>query len=107
MDAANTPRTIDFPANPITKKEYRGNNVELLTNVTVSNKYPTNEWAGYRQWASIGRQVMKGQKATYLISVAGAEDGGRKKFRKVKVFNLAQTCEAAPVGVEVEETAAA
>jgi len=46
-----------MPTNASTHAVYRGINVLMLWAVAVVRQYPTNEWASYKQWASIGAQV--------------------------------------------------
>lgn len=89
MDTNTSPAT---PTNATTGHRYTGGNVELLHRTAVERGYPTGDWAGYGQWKKAGRQVMKGQKCTYLVSCAGTDKNGQKKWRRRKVFNIAQTC---------------
>ena len=80
-------------ANVISKKAYRGINRLLLGVSAMSKGYTSSNWATYKQWAEIGAQVKKGEKATAIVffqpvtkPVADAEstDGG-------KTYNLLKT----------------
>ena len=50
--------------NAVTGKSYNGGNVLWLTLVAMTAGYSSGEWATYKQWASIGAQVRKGEKST-------------------------------------------
>ncbi len=53
--------------NPVTGNTYTGANAIAGMVETAAHGYPTNEWATYRQWASIGAQVHKGEKSVGMI----------------------------------------
>lgn len=81
----------ELPYNPITGREYGGNNTMLLS-VTFADA----RWAGFNQWADNGRMVRKGEKATKILMVCEKkiEDGADAKkrvCRTVSVFNFTQT----------------
>lgn len=82
----------EFPTNAVTGSPYRGMNMILLW----QKEYQTQEWAGYHQWKSIGAQVRKGEKATYIMSrrkgskEVDGEPTWYNYYRAVKVFNAAQ-----------------
>lgn len=52
------------PTNAKTKKAYQGMNSLYFWMVQAENSYPEAQWATYKQWAELGRQVSKGQKGT-------------------------------------------
>ena len=55
---------LAFPCNPTTGKRYRGGNVVGLWMSAIRNEWTCGGWATYKQWASIGAQVRKGEKGT-------------------------------------------
>jgi len=57
------PWNSDYPKNLITKKEYRGINVFLLGCRKFSSPY----WLSYKQAASLGGNVKKGEKSTIVV----------------------------------------
>jgi len=83
-----------MPRNKITGNAYQGVNV---LNLWASGQ-PSNTWATYRQWSSIGAQVMAGERSTsicYVGTIApreGAEPGSKGPvFLKTSaVFSAAQ-----------------
>ena len=58
---------LAFPVNPTTQKHYRGGNVLALLASAVVAGWKCGEWATYKQWASIGAQVRKGERGTGCI----------------------------------------
>lgn len=56
-----------LPTNATTRRAYRGGNVLWFWAVADARGYQSSEWATYKQWASIGAQVRKGETATYGI----------------------------------------
>ncbi len=91
---------LAFPMNPTTGKRYRGGNVLTLWITALDRDYPAGEWATYKQWASIGAQVRKGEKGTGALFFARKEDNDattseedkRARFiaNRFVVFNAAQ-----------------
>lgn len=55
------------PRNVTTKQLYRGVNVLALWAASEQRGFSSGTWATYRQWASIGAQVRKGEKSTYIV----------------------------------------
>jgi antirestriction protein ArdC len=90
------------PLNAATQRLYRGVNVVGLWAAAAAHCYPSGYWATYRQWASLGAQGCKGEKATLVVFWKFAdqetEDEGedqsgvrRRAFaRGYSVFNSAQ-----------------
>jgi antirestriction protein ArdC len=69
------------PVNATTHAAYRGGNVLWLSMVAASHGWG-GDWATYKQWAEVGAQVRKGEKATFAVKwltlqEGDAEDGGR------------------------------
>jgi antirestriction protein ArdC len=91
------------PRNVTTSKGYKGGNVWRLAFAAMKAGYPTGTWATYKQWASIGAQVRKGEKATPCVrwvvakskaEQAEAEEADEKSSRIIprffSLFNAAQ-----------------
>lgn len=55
------------PTNATTNQRYRGINVISLWAEAQAKNYRTGLWATFKQWASIGAQVRKGERATPII----------------------------------------
>ena len=88
-----------MPLNAATKAAYNGVNVLTLWATGAAKAYPTNVWASYRQWLTIGAQVRAGEKGSPIVYAGTAtakatETGGEdRKFSFLKtsaVFNAAQ-----------------
>jgi len=56
------------------KKAYRGVNVVSLWAYSEERGYSSGTWGTYRQWAEVGAQVRKGEKAAFVIFYKGAGD---------------------------------
>lgn len=95
------------PSNASTGRPYRGVNVLVLWAQGIRCGYPDQLWATYRQWAELGAQVRRGEKATFVVywKVTGREEveegvepkgGGRVFARDYPVFNAAQVDGYAP-----------
>lgn len=56
-----------MPCNAATGSEYRGSNVLTLWATAMGKGYGSNRWATYKQWAAMGAQVRKGEKAAVGI----------------------------------------
>ena len=107
-----------WPTNAVTGARYRGGNVLALAMATVQRGYPTAQWATFKQWASCGGQVRRGERGSHAIfwhitttlataegdDSASAEDSsddvasaGRVGWaRSFTVFNAAQVDHADP-----------
>ena len=93
-----------LPVNAATGKPYRGVNTVVLWATAQAEGYPSAVWATYRQWAELGAQVRKGERASPVVfwkisdkeeqedADEGAEDGRRSRVfaRGYSVFNAAQ-----------------
>ena len=86
---------IDNAMNAVTHVEYRGNNVGRFLAAAAAAGYGPGGWAGYRQWASVGRQVRKGEHGTTGIKVVSVPDrkggGTRTVPSSFRVFHFDQT----------------
>jgi antirestriction protein ArdC len=83
------------PHNAVTGDLYHGKNVIRLLAAAAANDYPTDQWAGYGQWQTAGRQVRKGEHGTACVRVIAGTDiesgKARRGVRGFRVFNIAQT----------------
>src|ERR1700722_5159945 len=55
------------PVNIASKKAYRGVNVLALWATAEEKGFASGTWGTYRQWAEIGAQVKKGEKAAFIV----------------------------------------
>jgi len=56
-----------LPTNFVTGKPYHGINTLALWVAAAQNDYARQEWASYRQWASIGAQVRRGETGSLVV----------------------------------------
>jgi len=61
------------PLNALSRKPYRGINVLALWVAAQSRAFATGRWATYRQWATLGAQVRKGEKGSVIVFYKKAE----------------------------------
>ncbi|MBO0358645.1 DUF1738 domain-containing protein [Hymenobacter sp. BT186] len=88
-----------LPKNAVTGKRYNGANIFGLWGSQIEHGWESNEFASYKQLASVGKQVKRGEKGTKIayfdrLAVEDAKTGDEKliPFLKVStVFNLEQT----------------
>jgi len=92
---------IGRPGNAQSKTFYRGINVIALWAAACAARYPTGQWATYRQWQVLDAQVRKGERSSLVVfwkKLNVDDDKGRgggerrPKFvaRGFSVFNAAQ-----------------
>ena len=55
------------PVNIASKKAYRGVNILALWATAEEKGFTSGTWGTYRQWAEIGAQVRKGEKAAFIV----------------------------------------
>lgn len=82
-----------LPCNAATGTEYRGSNVLTLWAAAMGKGYGSNRWATFKQWAALGAQVRKGEKATVGIYYSvtekeNAETGETSKAAFARAFWL-------------------
>ena len=80
-----------MPRNAVTGKYYKNTNTILLS---VFENYAVQDYAGFKQWESVGRKIRKGEKAISIVTIFEKKlpDGTVKKLpSSVHVFNIAQT----------------
>lgn len=108
---SEAPAPAMSPYNPTTGRYYNGGNIERLADAMELNGWQDFRFATYHQWLSVGRCVIKGNKAQAFIArfVEKVETEidkktGEKKETKTThpcggspVFNFAQT---EPLGLE-------
>lgn len=82
--------------NPSTETVYSPKNTSILEDTPFDNP----EWAGFRQWLSLGRAVKKGEKGTQIFMVCTKKVENRKGeikekevVKRINVFNREQTKE--------------
>ena len=56
-----------LPVNPTTQNHYQGINILSLWFNQQTKKYPSNQWATFKQWQDVGAQVRKGEKGSRII----------------------------------------
>jgi antirestriction protein ArdC len=75
----HVPGSILRPRNAVTGKAYQGINILALWAAAECAGYASGIWATYRQWASLGAQVRKGEKSSYIVfykqAGSGQDDG--------------------------------
>jgi antirestriction protein ArdC len=89
-----------LPANAHSKAAYNGINIVALWAAGMLRGYPFALWATYRQWAELGAQVRKGEKASTVVFYKefavdadpddADDDGMRRVAHASSVFNVAQ-----------------
>jgi antirestriction protein ArdC len=73
------PKSNGMPYNPARKGGYKGCNVLALWLAEQYRGYTTSNWATYKQWATLGAQVKKGEKATSVVFYKPLEVADRNK----------------------------
>ena len=95
---------LRLPVNAATGKPYRDVNTVVLWTAALAEGYLRAAWATYRQWAELGAQVRKGERASPVVfwTISGKEEqedtedgmehGRRPRMfaRGYSVFNAAQ-----------------
>ena len=95
------------PVNAVTAKPYRGMNILALWAAAEGNQFASGLWGTYRQWAELGAQVRKGERATLGVVWKSIDAGdsddepeGQTKSRMFArgfhLFNVAQIDGYAP-----------
>jgi antirestriction protein ArdC len=98
-----------LPRNALTSRTYSGINVLILWGAVIERGYPSQGWLTYRQAASVGGSVRKGESGTPVVYAdrfvpeaektrarESGEDARAVSFlKRFTVFNVAQ-CEGLP-----------
>jgi len=93
-----------LPINALTDKAYQGINTVSLWVSSMNQGYDSSLWATYKQWASLGAQVQKGERGSAIViykligekekqdGPSDSEDKQRSGvlIRSATVFNLKQ-----------------
>lgn len=99
----------NFPVNALTKKHYRGGNILSLWAAGMVKGYTSPHWATFKQWAELGAQVKKGEKASHIVfwntlKTEPANDGEDQETRMFArasmVFNSEQVEGWTPPAIE-------
>lgn len=86
-------------SNAVTGARYRGGNAAWLSLLEFTHPGIAGPWATYRQWASVGAQVRKGEKSTGIVAPLPVEWADKDDpdqihkgitFRGVSVFHCGQ-----------------
>jgi antirestriction protein ArdC len=102
--------SLSSPTNFATRKPYRGINILILWAAAEARGYSSGQWATYRQWAAMGAQVRKGERATTIVlwkrnvgSGSQEQEGEEQSYvprvlaRAYSVFNVDQVDGAAVI----------
>ena len=89
---------IAKPQNALTQMEYHGVNVLALWVQSYVKGYRSGYWASYKQWQSVGAQVVKGAEGSTIVffkkiegeAAEGDEPSVRLVARASRVFNADQ-----------------
>jgi antirestriction protein ArdC len=89
-----------MPVNPLTNRAYNGVNIISLWVAAEARQFSHPIWASYKQWAELGAQVRKGEKASLVVFYKQYEtepdterdddDGKRRVAKASYVFNCQQ-----------------
>lgn len=95
--------SLECPTNAVTGRTYRGLNILSLWIEADTAGFATSRWATYRQWASVGCQVRKGERGSPVFfwerrgtrSVDDPSEGGERRrpgfvAKSFTVFNASQ-----------------
>lgn len=91
---------LHLPRNALTGRDYRGINILALWVSAARAGFTNPVWATYKQWAQVGAQVRRGEKASTIVFYKQFErvpdpdhpedDGRRRVGRASSVFNADQ-----------------
>jgi antirestriction protein ArdC len=84
----NAPASAD--KNIVSGKAYRGINRLLLAMISGIKGYSNPAWATYDQWANLGGNVRKGEKAAKIIFFSTAKDKKAEKAGEDKTYQFAR-----------------
>jgi antirestriction protein ArdC len=103
---------LHLPKNALTGNHYRGINTVALWVSAEAARYSRPLWGTYRQWAELGAQVRKGERASPVIFYKefettpnpddAADDGKRRVARTSSVFNVDQVDDG-PTAIDVPD----
>jgi N-terminal domain of anti-restriction factor ArdC len=81
-----------LPVNASTGLAYQGLNILILWGILDKRGYSTNLWATYKQWAALGAQVRRGERATPCVKWKELPSDGDEERRLLPLgFSLSST----------------
>ncbi len=93
---SDSSRILTLPQNSVTGKRYRGVNILLLWASALEQKFPSADWASFKQWKQKGESIRKSEKGSMIVYYDTFEkdvDGEIKNVPFLKmsvVFNRSQ-----------------
>jgi antirestriction protein ArdC len=87
---------LGLPVNFSTGNRYRGVNIILLWCAAMKNKFDTNQWGSYKQWAEKDEFVRKGEKGNLVIfydTIDKEVDGEIEKIPFLKKYHVFNRCQ--------------
>jgi antirestriction protein ArdC len=102
----NSQSGLSLPKNAVTGNNYRGINIVLLWSAALDKKFPSNEWASFKQWQSKNENIRKSEKGNFVVYADTFEkeiDNETKKIPFLKysiVFNRSQLANFKPEDFE-------
>jgi antirestriction protein ArdC len=82
--------------NAVTLKPYQGRNAELLAGFMLVHGFKSNRFATMKQWNSLGRVIIAGNRSCMISWFDTSENQGNRKtftYKSYRVFNIEQTRE--------------
>jgi len=92
----NNPFSFSIPKNFVSGNHYRGINIVLLWAASLKNKYQSNEWASFKQWAERKEYVRKGEKGNLIVYYDTFDrdvDGEIQKIPYLKSYYVFNKCQ--------------
>lgn len=96
-------RLLALPQNFITGKRYRGINILLLWSSALEQKFPSPEWATFKQWKQKDEFIRKGEKGSTIVYYDTFEkevDGELKDIPFLKASTVFNRCQLASYVLE-------
>lgn len=81
---------MDIPnehINILTGKSYKNNNLFLLHQSYINNRFKSNKWGTFSQIRSSGYKIRRGERSSVVINVPMLFDSNEKRYFKVRLFN--------------------
>lgn len=88
--------SFTIPKNFHTQNHYRGINIILLWAASIKNKFQSNEWGSFKQWAERKEYVRKGEKGNLIVYYDTFErevDDEIKKIPYLKSYYVFNKCQ--------------
>jgi len=101
-----------LPINLTDKRNYRGINIWMLTGMAYAKGYQYNQWVTYRQAMSLGGNVKKGEKSSFVVFAKMIEKKGqddipedeRESFFLYQYYNVFNVCQCEGLKPYVKES---